>query len=263
MGQPQPEQKQSLWELLSVRLGVLSAAIGLVVALVGLPRQVSDAFKDDGEQLSEQERLEIAAAAPRLDVSYAILTAELLARVESREAGGAPAAVSTLGSFPEVENEVSVAYRASARLPTRGCRLRGYGLTSVTFLVIQNRGGRAVTGIDVTVDRLALKRRIIVREAAVDGDDYVAKIRQGAQDEATRTFKVPWTLEPGDGIRVPLFVSTVDPQNAPHRWCVVSPVAFQPRSLRFVDAVLHEPATLAVRRMRDPVRLWTGAWARG
>jgi len=254
--------EQSLWQLISVRLGAVSAAVGIVVALVGLPQQVTDALRGDDGQLSKKERLEIAAAAPRLDVSYAILASDVLYQVEKAKERGAPKAVNTLASFPEYENEISGAFRGEAP-STRGCRLRGYSLFSIAYLVIQNRGGRAARTIDVAFDRLMLARRVIVREAAVGGDDYVEKIREAAKRPIRGEFHVPWTLEPGDGIRIPLFISANDPEADPRRWCVVSRVAYQPRSLLFVDAVLGEPATISVRRMRDPVRLWAGAWARG
>ena len=261
MSEPPQSDGQSLWQLITVRLGAVSAAVGIVVALVGLPGQITSALGGDDAQLSEQERAEIAAAAPRLDVSYAILASDVY-QFEADKKRGAPKAVNVLASFPDYENEVTQAFRSNAP-PAKGCRLRGYPIRSIALLVIENRGGRAARAVDVAFERLALSRPVIVQEAVVGGDDYVEKIRQAAAERARVTFKIPRTLEPGEGIRIPLFVSVSGPEDDPRRWCVVSSVAYQPRSLRFVDAVLGEPATLSVRRMRDPVRLWAGAWARG
>jgi hypothetical protein len=50
------------------------------------------------------------------------------------------------------------------------------------------------------------------------GDDYVANFRNGATAISSIDVKLPMTLRPGDGVRVPLFVSAAT-EDRHDRWC--------------------------------------------
>ena len=267
MSQPQRERK-SFWERTSTIIGVVSAAIGLVVTIFGLPNALATALGRSTESRAaelelQDKRAELAAKGPRLDVSYVFLATNVneglppvgatgdAARPKSREA-------TTILSFPSVANEV--ASNASPDVP-KACGLGRQPIVSLASLVVRNRGLRDAERIAVSADRLVLGRPVLIREAPSGGDDYVAKLESSAK-RASTTIRIPLTLAPGDGVRVQLWMSASD-SNRYDRWCVVSRAAFRPRAVRFRDPVLGTVKTVGVRRLDAPVVLANGLVGRG
>jgi hypothetical protein len=128
--------------------------------------------------------------------------------------------------------------------------------------VIENRGKRDASRISVRADRLLLRGPVSIREAAAGGDDYLAKLRAATRTKTTVTMTMPETLAPGQGLRVPLWISAA-PYRSAARWCVVSRTAFRPTTVRFVDPVLASAAQTPVRRLATPVMLGEGIEGRG
>jgi hypothetical protein len=143
-----------------------------------------------------------------------------------------------------------------------GCRFGKVANISTAFLVITNRGRRDASNVAVRVDRLLLRGQVRIEEGPAVPDDYVAKIRQEATSSAPMTIAIPMTLGPGDGVRIPLFVSDAPP-NRLDVWCVASGTALLPRSLAFDDPILGTAARSPVRRMQTPTMIAPGAYGRG
>lgn len=256
MGEPQPEPKKSWWDVVGVRIGVISGALGLLVALVGLPGTIADALSRSDSEVTDLEvqakRAALADAGPRLDVRYQILTQNLFSRANSETDPADP----QLASLPTVQNEITdQIYEAD-----RTCRLEKAPRLSIAFLVITNRGRRDATEIAVELDRFRLRGPVLIRETA--GDDYAAKLRAATAETRVVQVGLPRTLGPGEGARVPLFVAEA-PWQRFDRWCAVPPIAYLPRSLKYVDPALRTTTRSAVRKMVDPVLLESGAIDRG
>lgn len=260
MSEPQSDSKKSLWEVAGTRIGVISGAIGLLVVVVGLPHTIASALGQSESKTSpielEQQRAAVAAAGPRLEVSYLFLATDLL----GTDAAGSMKAneAATLNSFPTVENEIG----REDPYERQGCALGDTVEHSLAFLVIRNRGRRDADQIAVRIDRLRLSRPVRIRELAGGGDNYVAKLRGVAAATSSIVVKIPTTLGSGDGVRVPLFWS-VARYGRHDRWCVNSAKAYLPLSLEFADPIVGSTTSQAVRRMADPVVLANGAYGRG
>jgi hypothetical protein len=262
---PPPAAKKSAWVVWSVRVGVVSAAIGLLTALLGLPDKIAAAlWGDDLASPADLEaRTALEAAKPRLDVRYIFLwRSPLSARqpAEGEDTARANAARNFL-ALPVVQTEAEGDPDDSPlEIPDTAAAYDNLPYTA--YLLVRNVGGRAASDVTLQADRLPLSAAVPVREAAVGGDDYAAVLRQRADSTARIRVQVPQTLAPGDGILIPLFRSTA-PGGGGSRWWVISPIALLPDSLTFVDAVLGSPTSLPVRRMVNPMVIADGVVARG
>lgn len=234
--------------------------------VAGLAIDLRDLFGLDPAAKVELEdnRAEAAAAAPRLDASYAFLD-QGLAGIGSAEGQKStsvlPREAGTILSYPPLQNEILRELDELARdhLSKDRCSLNE-PVYSVAFLVVRNRGRRDATDVSVTLQRLRLRGPVRVSEG--QGDDYEAKLR-AAGSSAPITMRIPLTLGPGEGVRVPLWLSVARYKRS-DVWCVVSNSALLPESLSFVDGALGAGGTSTdVRRMADPVMLANGIVGRG
>jgi hypothetical protein len=257
-------QKKSFWDIAGPRIGVVSGTIGIFVASIGLPQKVADALgKSESKQSRlelEQQRVAVAAAGPRLEVSYLFSALEFPSfQPAGRKSGSGKGEAETLSSLPFIENEIG-REDGSAR---PHCGLGDAVELSLGFLLIRNRGQRDADQIAVRVERLELAKPVRVREPeSGHRDDYVAKLRSGAAATSTIDIAIPTTLGAGDAIRVPLFWS-VARYGRHDQWCVNSSTAYLPRSVVFADPVVGTKKRQAVRRMADPVVLAYGVYGRG
>jgi hypothetical protein len=161
--------------------GLVLALMGIAIGVLGLPGKVEDALGMSGSSKTaalelEQKRAELAAAGPRLDVSYLFLTTDLVSAAdqESEKKHAASKRAVTLLSFPSIRNELLDDDQQGAE--SSGCgRLGKYPQNSVVFLVIQNRGMRDASSISVHAERLRLKGKVRIDESVDGGNDYVAK----------------------------------------------------------------------------------------
>jgi len=259
------DPKKSRWERTKLAAGTASAVVGLVVALAGVPGKIGDAFgRSDSKQADlalKQKRTEVAEAAPRLDISYLFLSSDLVGATdpETVKKHRATAQAVTILSFPTIDNAIL----NQTDGPTAGCRLRGpYGETSIAFLVVQNRGRRDATNVTVAAKRLELRGVVRVDDDDPAQADYVARLRANARGSVPTTVRIPETLGPGEGVRVPIWATSADPGQA-SRWCVVSKTALEPATVSFTDPVLGSVATIPVRRLASPVLLGDGIEGRG
>jgi hypothetical protein len=101
-----------------------------------------------------------------------------------------------------------------------------------------------------------------VDERSGGEQEYVAKLNARASKREGEVVRVPLTLAPGDGVRVPLWISAAGFERH-DRWCIVSRTALDPQSLAYVDPVLGSTTTSKVRRMVAPTMLAPGVFARG
>jgi hypothetical protein len=264
------KRRQERLAFASAVIGVVSGVLGLVAPIVGLPDNVANAMgRGDANTKTQLEiqdkRAKLAHAAPKLDVSYLILTTdvalELVPQPTSKDAV-------TLLSFPPIKNELLehetlIINDTIDDAGAAGCRLGKNPERSLTFLVIQNRGNRDATGIEVRTEQLQLTGPVRVDEAAVHGDDYVARLRAAAHSTAPVPVMVPRPLARGEGVRIPLWVSFTR-EGLSNPWCVVSRTMLLPSSVRFTDPDLNAalPA-MPVRRLQSPMVLGSGIVARG
>ena len=254
-------QKKKRWEQVKLIASGVAAVIGGVTAAVGLPGNLEKAF---GRSESKQTKLELAqkrsalaVAAPRLDVSYLLLFPGLVDATPGVKRPTSRQAI-TLLSIPTIPTPVLKDEWAS----TDSCRLGKYPQLSVAFLVIQNRGTRDASEIQVSGDWLRLRGHVRIHESIVGGDDYVAKLRARARSSAAATITVPRVLPPGVSVRVPIWVSANRRDDA-QQWCVTSKAALLPTTVRFVDPVLGDARTVAVRRLASPEIIDDGVVGRG
>jgi hypothetical protein len=267
MPKPQREGERSRWETAGLRIGVVSGAVGLAVSIVGLPKSVADALKHQNSASArldlQQKRAEAVSAGPRLEVKYLFLSTELLTE-QANTSKVDQKAGSLAASSPVVANEVMNESDVDSLFGAgHGCRYSaGYPSTSVAFLEIDNRGRRDAENVAVILDHFRLGGPARIREATRGGDDYVAKIRAQAKTTDRVTVRIPRTLGPGDGVRVPLFVSDA-PYERYDLWCVASRTAFLPRSIRFTDSAFRTTTQSAVRRMQSPLVIGRGVFDRG
>jgi hypothetical protein len=267
MPKPHREGEKSSWETAGLRIGVISGAIGLAISVVGLPKSIADALKREdsaGAQL-QQKRAEAAAAGPRLELKYLFLSTEVLSdqantKPRSKDAGR----IATLASSsPVVANEVMIETDIDSLFGAgHGCRYAAYPSTSIAFLEIDNRGRRDAANVAVVLDHYKMGSIARIREADPGGDDYVARIRGHAMATTRVTVRIPRTLGPGDGVRIPLFVSDA-PYQRYDLWCVASRTAYLPRSLSFTDPAFGTTTRSPVRRMQSPLVIGRGAFERG
>jgi hypothetical protein len=283
MSPRQPREKRSIWESVGAPIGVISAAVGLLIALVGLPHTVASALGRSESAVSSvdltQKRAALAAAGPRLEARYVFLrsdialnTTDLALKSGSDSAKRKqPAAVTSVLSLPTVAprsaTEVmgqlrAIDERGIANNGRGGCRLGKVANISVAFLVITNRGRRDASNVAVRLERLRLAGQVRISEGPAHPDDYVAKLHRQATSSMPVTEQIPITLGPGVGVRLPLLVSDAPP-NRFDLWCVVSRTALLPRSLRFDDPILGTATRNEVRRMQTPTLIAPGAYARG
>jgi hypothetical protein len=265
MSSPPPEKK-NLWDLAGARIGVIAAAVGLLVALLGLPHTIRNAFGGSSSSVSASDlaakRARARAAGPRLEVRYLLLTSDLIQQYLGSTQDMKRAAAGTLAAaYPIVGNDVLSRIDSLASDP-RSCHYQAYPNRSVAFLEISNRGRRDATNIVIGTDRLTLRGAVRVQEGASGGDDYVAKLRAAATASTSEPVRLPRTLGPGDGVRVPLFLSDA-PTDGYDRWCALPGAVYLPRTLRFDDPALGAATTTGVRRMQTPLVIGRGAVERG
>ncbi len=262
--QDKSPEKKSLWDLAGARIGVVAGAVGLLVAVIGLPHTIRDAIGQSSSSSSDlaAKRDQARATGPRLEVRYLLLASDLIPqrlggfRQEDTQPGATLAT-----AFPIVANDVSSRLEA-IQSDQLSCKYQDYPHVSVTFLELTNRGRRDATNVVVEADRLTLPKRVRVQETATGGDDYVAKLRAGASASTPVKVEIPRTLGPGEGVRIPLFVSDA-PVDGYDRWCALPGVAYLPRTVRFDDPALAVTTTSQVRRMKTPLVLGRGAVDRG
>jgi hypothetical protein len=130
--------KKSFLERGQAWVGFVSGAIGLVVLVAGLPNTIEDKLGRSASSsvtLDAGRKAKLAATAPRLEVSYVLLTQDLATGTTERV--GSKVA-STIVSSPVIQNGVL----DDDRMDERACKLRPPAIPSVAFLVVENRGGR-------------------------------------------------------------------------------------------------------------------------
>jgi hypothetical protein len=251
-------KRRNRWARVGEIAGTILAVLGVVSAVAGLPNTMTDALgrsQSKKTQLElETKRAEVAAAAPRLDVSYLFLADDLVSFPTKRRT--LPKEASSLLAFPMIQNEL---VEESGSASERTC-LAGYPGRSLAVLVLENRGKRDATSITVTTSRLQLKRPVRVREEGPHPDDYLKVFRAAARSNTSTLITLPRTLAPGDGALIPLW--TLESKTSA-RWCVTSRAALIPNTVRFVDPVLGSARTLSVRRLANPVLLANGVEGRG
>lgn len=279
MPRSQPREKRNIWEFAETRIGVASAVVGLVVALVGLPKTIASSLGRTESAASKlelrQKRAALAAAAPRLDVRYVFLSADIALNYTdlalksgspNKQSKQSPAVTSILSmptTITQVIPELKAIYdRVIDHEGGGGCRFEKIANISTAFLVISNRGSRDASNVSLRVAQLRLRGHVRILERAPRPEDYAAKLRARAASVVPMTIPIPFTFGPGDGVRVPLLVSdaastTVD------KWCVVSQTVLLPSSVRYDDPVLGNTVRFAVRRMQTPTLIAPGAYARG
>jgi hypothetical protein len=254
-----------LWELAGARIGVVAGAVGLLVALVGLPHTIREALGQSDSSASQlaAERTRAQAAGPRLEVRYLLLTSDLMRayQLNGSKAQQSEAAGTLATAFPIVANEVMSRLDAIVNNQA-SCKYQDYPNVSIAFLELSNRGSRDATNIVVEADRLTLPVRVRVQETAAGGDDYVAKLRARASASAPVKVEIPRALGPGEGVRLPLFVSDA-PADRYDRWCVLPGVAYLPKTVRFDDPAFATTTRSEVRRMKSPLVVARGAVERG
>jgi hypothetical protein len=262
-------EKKSAWDRYKAPVAFFSAVLLLIVGVVKAPGDIADALGRTADKNAkadlEQKRTALAEAGPRLDVSYLFLTEKLVGTFEfeqkSRRRVHAKEAI-TLLSFPSIRNEILDGLDKPRTKAVRACGLGRYPQTSVAFLVVRNRGKRDAGSVAVDTDRLQLSRSVRVRETPAVHDDYAGKLRESTTRTEGHTVQVPRTLGPGEGVRIPLFISAARYQHN-DVWCFTSASVYQPRSLTFVDPVTGAKTTQPVRRMNDPLALDDGVVTRG
>jgi hypothetical protein len=273
MTQPQREATMSFWQRAQGAVGVFSAVLGVVVVIVGLPDKITSALGRTESRAAKldiaEKRAALAAAGPRLEVSYLIVAdgIESLGTTERQRKRRTSREAVTLLSFPSVRED---AITEQAYLEPKGCGLGADPQNSVAYLVIENRGKRDASNVTVRGERLRLSETVRVQETAAGGDDYVAKLRTGAEAAAPDTVSLPRSIAPGAGYLVPVWVSASVPlwkaatrPTATDRWCVVSRSVLLPKTLTFVDLDLDTSVSTEVRRLRSPVILGEGIQGAG
>ena len=244
-----------------MRIGVASAAIGLLTAALGLPDRIAAAL--GGAPADQAARTALEAAKPRLDVRYVLISLDLHLDGRPSVAGTgedtarANAARSFL-SLPVVQTEAGD-QESELAIPDTTTT---YQIPHTAYLLVRNVGGRGASAVTLRADRLPLDGAVPVREAAVGGDDYAAVLRGRASGAARIGVEVPQTLEPGEGVLIPIFRGTT-PAARGGAWWVISPVALLPDSLSFTDALLGTATAVPVRRMANPMVVADGVVGRG
>ena len=264
----QPRAEKKWWESVPAKLGAISAAIGVLLAVAGLPREITTRLRGDPRENAELQkvRTEIELSKPRLDIRYVQLLDELRYQRESLESGtaGADSATSpvarTLLSLPVVQTGIASEPGQDELLSAELEETQIFRYT--TYLLIENRGQRDATGIAMFGRQLELAAAVGVRESATGGDDYAALLRRQGRGDEPVVIRVPRTLAPGDAVLLPLFTNA-HPATVHDRWWVTSPRAILPDSLLYVDAVLGQPTMLPVRAMVNATRVAPGVMDRG
>jgi len=256
-----PEEKKNLWELAGRRIGVMAAAVGLLIALVGLPHTLREALGQSSSSASDLTavRDKAQATGPRLDVRYLLLTTDVMRAYMWSDPNAAKGTL--LRAEPILWNDVLPGAETVAN-DRRSCKYEQYPNTSVAFLEVSNRGLRDATNIVVDADRLTLPKPVRVREAAAGGDDYNARLRASASSSAPTEFPISRPLGPGEAVRLPLFVSDA-PADRYDRWCALPGAVYLPLRLRFDDPALATTTHIEVRRMQAPLLIARGAFERG
>jgi hypothetical protein len=265
--QPPGEAKRFSFERAGTIIGVVSGALGLLVTVIGLPDKLATTFGRSESKAAEieleQKRAAVRAAAPRLDVMYVFVTTALVQGIEQERAPGRDKAdeATTIRSYPMVRNEIFDELNRGDPTST-GCKAKGLDEFSIAFLVVTNGGRRDATDVAVSMRRLRLHGPVLVDERSGGEGAYVAKLNARTRKREGEVVRVPLTLAPGDGVRVPLWISAAGFERH-DRWCIVSRTALDPQSLAYVDPVLGSTIRREVRRMVAPTMLAHGVFARG
>jgi hypothetical protein len=269
VSEPQPDRTKKPTEKAAAIIGLASAALGLFVAFLGLPDTITSKLGRTESKAAklelQQKRAEVAEAAARLDVKYIVMRYDLVNSVtykpeETADPDTADPA-GTLSSYHVAKTDVLDELQGDGPRPS-DCWSADYSNLAVTFLAVSNRGKRDAAGVRLETDRLELGGVVKVREQTGGGDDYVAKLRGAARRQSPAAIGISDTLGPGDGVLIPLWL-TGSRRDRPGRWCVVSRVAFEPRTVSFTDAVLGSTRSSKVRRMVAPTILASGVEGRG
>jgi hypothetical protein len=265
MASPPPEDKKNLWDLAGARIGVIAAAVGLLIALIGLPHTIRDALghSDSGTSSSDlaAKKREVAATAPRLKGRYLFLSTDLIhsylgSKEQTREVAG-----TFVTAFPIVRNDVFGQIEPTFETG-RSCKYQKDPNTSAAFLEISNAGKRDAANVVIDLDRLTLRKPVRVLEGATVGGDYDAKLRDAAVEKKSVEVRLPGSLGQGQGVWVPLFISDA-PSGRFDRWCALSGSVYLPHRVSFDDQGLGTTTNSAVRRMLTPVNIARGAFERG
>jgi hypothetical protein len=245
------KRKKSLLERGQAWVGFCSAAIGLVVLVVGLPHTIEDKLgrsASSSATLDAGKKAKLAATAPRLEVSYVLLENSLATSTTKRAVSKV---ASTILSSPVIENEIL----DEDRMEEAACKLRQPATDSVAFLVVENQGGRNAAQLVVDLRRLRLSGPVRVDKGR--GDDYLSKLHARAAASRPERVVVPRELPPGESVRVPLWRSEAT-RGRSDPWCLVSRIAFEPRTVSYADPVLHNSSRIPVRRLASPEVLADG-----
>jgi hypothetical protein len=253
------------WELAATRIGVVAGAIGLLVAVLGLPKQVADVFGHSHTRpnaIDQQRLAALADAGPRLDVSYLIMTGELVQddRLQLTQRSARATEARTVRSYPILDNQVLDAIDDPPH--ENNCDLGINADIMAAFLVVSNRGRRDATRIAIRVTELRLDTAVALAGPASRVQDPAELLRARSRSHRSVVVRVPRALAPGDGVRLPLFVSEV-PLTTHGPSCVVSRTPLTPVSTTVTDPVLGTTKTEPIRRMVEPMTLGQGLVARG
>ena len=268
MAKPRPaEEGSQFWSLWETRIGVVGGVAGLLTLVLGLPGQVKEAIAGPGPEAAKVElalkRAALADAGPRLEVRYQFI--DLIAArndlANGRKAQPRGTVAATLRTYPIVENEISAPGADSS--PRRGgCAKADQYYTTIAFLLVTNRGRRDASDVRIRVRRLNLDDPPAILLAGTGDEDPLRRLTASARDSEAQEIRNPTSLGPGEGVRVPLFLSAASSHRAAVG-CVISSIALDPRSIHFTDPSLGSTRTLGVRRMASPNRVASGLVERG
>jgi hypothetical protein len=242
--------------------------IGTIIATIAIFYPDALVMASGRGELAKVEK-EARDLGPRLDISYLFLANDYVgSEVDSPTATTEPPRsneAKTRLSFRTIETEVP----DPGLMDEAGCRMGDTAMPSEVYLVVINEGNRDAKKVTVHADQIQLAAPALIRKAAVGGrEDYVAKLRGAAPSTPTsRTFEIPTAIAPGDGRRIPLWISVTPPDNA-LPWCVVSRIALLPTKVTFMDPGLDPsdappPIEVEVRPIKSPERLEYGVHVGG
>ena len=263
-----PELK-SFWnaESLSTRLGIISGALGILLAgynVYGKYSEIKNYSVDQETKALELKKIqdEVSASAPKIEEMYVDLEHELfssLAVSQDRKQN-------QFLNYPIVPNEIvddKVSIRPKAIfLPDNSSVDESE--QHVMFLVLQNKGKRDAVDVKVTLDRLALSSKVQINETAGKSSGaYISQMKAAAKDSGDHVINIPMPIEAGKGVLIPLFVTRHPSQSDDKQWDVISNIVYLPKTLEISDPLDYSKQSRGIRQMKDPVRLESGLFGRG
>ncbi|SDG36996.1 hypothetical protein [Chitinophaga filiformis] len=230
------------------KIGIVTGVLTIIGTIYALFVTNVITWKKDALETQEKKNT-LNAAEPRLTVCYAEVSGDLN-RAQGSSASKEPE-LANLASLRIADNGLLSCTEACLNIASKK-KLK----THTIYLLIENKGKDPASGIKIEYTICGLSNIVKIKDSIVGTFDYETAILSAADNQSKYIQTVPFEIESGMKILVPVLIATVGPKakDLSQEWQIVSRLVYLPRIMKYKSEISKKDYADSVRRMEAPMK---------